>query len=73
MNVAFARAGASICWRSSGGSIATGTCGEISSDLHNATAVKVGQVLKKRFPHLRFSVKFFGWLPDFLPVAQAEG
>jgi hypothetical protein len=56
--------------------------GEVPGDLHTAKTLKIGQVLSKRFPHLRFapeinprngSVKFFGWLPDFLPIAQAEG
>ena len=56
--------------------------GEVPGEYHVAKAVKVGQVLTRRFPHLRFapeinprngSVKFFGWLPDYLPIAQAEG
>jgi hypothetical protein len=56
--------------------------GEVPGEHHVAKALKVGQVLSKRFPHLRFapeinpkngSVKFFGWLSDVLPVALAEG
>ncbi len=56
--------------------------GEVPGEYHVVMAVKVGQVLTKRFAHLRFapeinprngSVKFFGWLPDYLPIAQAEG
>jgi hypothetical protein len=55
--------------------------GEVPGDLHTAKTLKIGQVLTNRFPHLRFapevnprngSVKFFGWLPDFLPIKQAE-
>jgi hypothetical protein len=55
--------------------------GEVPGEYHVAKALKVGQVLSKRFPHLRFtpevnprngSVKFFGWLPDFLPIRLAE-
>ena len=55
--------------------------GEVPGEYHVAKALKVGQVLSKRFPHLRFaseinpkngSVKFFGWLPDYLPIRQAE-
>ena len=55
--------------------------GEVPGEHHVAKALKVGQVLSKRFPHLRFapeinprngSVKFFGWLPDFLPIRLAE-
>ena len=43
--------------------------------------LKTGQVMTKRFPYLCFapeinakngSVKFFGRLPDYLPIAQAE-
>jgi hypothetical protein len=71
--------GPGIAWT---GPIATGNGGEISSDLHNATAVKVAQVLARGFPHPRFSpemnprngsVKFLGSLPGLLSVAQAEG
>jgi hypothetical protein len=56
--------------------------GDVAGDLHIAKALKIGQVLTRRFPHLRFapeinprngSVKFFGWLPDYLPIKQAEG
>jgi hypothetical protein len=56
--------------------------GEVPGEHHVVKAIKVGQVLSKRFPHLRFapeinprngSVKFFGWLPDYLPVEQAKG
>jgi len=56
--------------------------GSVPGHDHIAKILKIGQVLTKRFPRLRFapevnprngSVKFFGWLPDFLPVAQAEG
>lgn len=55
--------------------------GEVPGEYHIVMAIKVGQVLKKRFPHLRFapevnarngSVRFFGWLPDFLPITLAE-
>jgi hypothetical protein len=44
--------------------------GEVPGEHHVIKALKVGQVLSKRFPHLRFaleinprngSVKFFGW------------
>jgi hypothetical protein len=56
--------------------------GEVPGEYHVIKTLKTGQVLTKRFPHLRFapevnprngSVKFFGWLPDYLPIAQAEG
>jgi hypothetical protein len=56
--------------------------GEVPGEYHVVMAMRVGQVLTRRFPHLRFapevnprngSVKFFGWLPDYLPIAQAEG
>jgi hypothetical protein len=56
--------------------------GDVPGEYHVVMAIKVGQVLTKRFPHLRFapevnarngSVRFFGWLPDYLPIAQAEG
>src|SRR5262249_35647280 len=56
--------------------------GEVPGDLHTAKTLKVGEVLARRVPDLRFapegnprngSVKFFGWLPDYLPVAHAEG
>jgi hypothetical protein len=56
--------------------------GDVPGDLHIAKALKIGQVLTRRFAHLRFapevnprngSVKFFGWLPNYLPIAQAEG
>jgi hypothetical protein len=55
--------------------------GEVPGGLHIAKTLKVGQVLSKRFPHLRFSpeinprngsVKFFGWLDDYMPIALAE-
>jgi hypothetical protein len=53
-----------------------------SGDQHLAKTLKIGQVLTRRFPHLRFaaeinprngSVKFFGRLWDHLLIAQAEG
>jgi hypothetical protein len=56
--------------------------GDVPGEYHVVMAIKVGQVLTRRFAHLRFapevnprngSVKFFGWLPDYLPTAQAEG
>src|SRR6516164_8342719 len=56
--------------------------GEVPGDLHTGKTLKIGQVLTRRFAHLRFapeinprngSVKFFGWLPDYLPIAQADG
>src|SRR5262245_29497093 len=56
--------------------------GEVPGEYHVIKTLKVGQVLTRRFPHLRFapeinarngSVRFFGWLPDYLPIAQAEG
>src|SRR5262249_7250959 len=56
--------------------------GEVPGEYHVVMSIKVGQVLTRRFPHLRFapeinprngSVKFFGWLRDYLPIAQAEG
>jgi hypothetical protein len=56
--------------------------GEVPGEYHVVKAIKVGQVLTKRFSHLRFtpeinarngSVRFFGWLPDYLPIAHAEG
>ena len=56
--------------------------GEVAGEYHVVMTVKVGQVLTRRFPHLRFapeinprngSVKFFGWMPDYLPIIQAEG
>jgi hypothetical protein len=56
--------------------------GEVPGEQHVIKTLKIGQVLSKRFPHLRFapeinpkngSVKFFGWLPDYLPIKLAEG
>jgi hypothetical protein len=56
--------------------------GDVPGEYHIIKTFKVGQVLTRRFPHLRFapeinarngSVRFFGWLPDYLPIAQAEG
>jgi hypothetical protein len=56
--------------------------GEVPGEYHVIKTLKTGQVLTRRFPHLRFapevnarngSVRFFGWLPDYLPIAQAEG
>jgi hypothetical protein len=56
--------------------------GEVPGEQHVFKTLKIGQVLSKRLTHLRFapeinpkngSVKFFGWLPDYLPIAQAEG
>jgi hypothetical protein len=56
--------------------------GEVPGEQHVIKTLKIGQVLSKRFPRLRFapeinpkngSVKFFGWLPDYLPIAQADG
>jgi hypothetical protein len=56
--------------------------GEVPGEQHVIKTLKIGQVLSKRFPHLRFapeinpkngSVKFFGWLRDYLPIAHAEG
>ena len=56
--------------------------GEVPGEYHVTQAIKVGQVLTRRFPHLRFapevnarngSVRFFGWLPDYLPIKLAEG
>src|SRR5262249_14652615 len=55
--------------------------GEVPGEYHVVMAIKVGQVLTRRFPHLRFapevnarngSVRFFGWLSDFLPIKLAE-
>jgi hypothetical protein len=55
--------------------------GDVPGEQHVIKTLKIGQVLSKRFPHLRFapeinsrngSVKFFGWLRDYLPIAQAE-
>src|SRR6478672_2837967 len=56
--------------------------GSVPGDDHITKTRKIGQVLSKRFPHLRFSpeinvkngsVKFFGWLPDYLAISLAEG
>jgi hypothetical protein len=56
--------------------------GEVPGEYHVVMAIKTGQVLTRRFPYLRFapeinvrngSVRFFGWLPDYLPTKQAEG
>jgi hypothetical protein len=53
--------------------------GEVPGEYHVVMAIKVGQVLSRRFPHLRFapevnarngSVRFFGWLPDYCPCSQ---
>jgi hypothetical protein len=55
--------------------------GDVPGEYHVTKAIKVGQVLTRRFPHLRFapevnakngSVRYFGWLPDFLPITLAE-
>jgi hypothetical protein len=55
--------------------------GEVPGDYHVTKTIKVGQVLTRRFPRLRFapevnarngSVKFFGWLHDYMPIAWAE-
>jgi len=55
--------------------------GSVPAHDHMVKSLKIGQVLTKRFPHLRFapeinlkngSVKFFGWLGDFMPVPLAE-
>ena len=54
--------------------------GEVPGEYHVIKAIKVGQVLTRRFPHLCFapeinprngSVKFFGWLSDYLPIKLA--
>jgi hypothetical protein len=56
--------------------------GEVSGEYHIRKSLKVGQVLTRRFPHLRFapevnarngSVRYFGWLPDYLSINLAEG
>jgi hypothetical protein len=56
--------------------------GEVPGELHTAKTLKIGEVLSKRFPHLHFapeinlkngSVKFFGWLWDYLHITRAEG
>jgi hypothetical protein len=56
--------------------------GDVPGEQHVIKTLKIGQVLSKRFPRLRFapeikpkngSVKFFGWLPDYLPIKLAEG
>jgi hypothetical protein len=55
--------------------------GEVPGEYHVIKTIKVGQVLTRQFPHLRFapeinarngSVKFFGWLTDYMPIALAE-
>jgi hypothetical protein len=55
--------------------------GGVPGEYHIIKTIKVGQVLTKRFPHLRFapevnarngSVRFFGWLSDYLPIKLAE-
>src|SRR6516165_3023878 len=55
--------------------------GEVPGEYHVIKTIKVGQVLTRRFPRLRFapevnarngSVKFFGWLHDYMPIAWAE-
>jgi len=55
--------------------------GDVPGEYHITKTIKIGQVLTKRFPNLRFapeinlkngSVKFFGWLRDFRPVPLAE-
>jgi hypothetical protein len=55
--------------------------GAVPAADHVAKALAVGGVLARRFPRYRFapevnpangSVKFFGWLPEFTPVAWAE-
>jgi hypothetical protein len=55
--------------------------GDVPGEQHIAKTLKVGQVLTKRFPQYRFapevnkkngSTKFFGWLPDYVPICVAE-
>src|SRR5262249_55671370 len=55
--------------------------GDVPGEQHIAMTVKIGQVLTGRFPQYRFapeinpkngSVKFFGWLPDYMPICVAE-
>jgi hypothetical protein len=55
--------------------------GNIPGDEHVTWALKVGQVLARRFPEFRFapeitkrngSVKFFGWLPRWTAMSAAE-
>jgi hypothetical protein len=55
--------------------------GEVPGEYHVMKALLVGRVLTRRFPRLRFapevnprngSVRFFGWLPEYLPMARAE-
>src|SRR5262245_50148454 len=55
--------------------------GNIPGEEHVNWALKVGEVLARRFPEFRFapeitkkngSVKFFGWLPDWTAMSAAE-
>jgi hypothetical protein len=55
--------------------------GSVPAEDHVAKVLKVGEVLKSHFPAYRFapeintrngSVKFFGWLPKFTDMPQAE-
>jgi hypothetical protein len=63
----------------------TGDCdrhgGSVPGEEHVAKVLRIGEVLKSRFPEYRFapeinprngSVKFFGWLPKFTDMPQAE-
>jgi hypothetical protein len=55
--------------------------GGVPGDDHAARVLEIGRVLTKRFPQMRFapeinprngSVKFFGWLRDFMAIPLAE-